>query len=222
MMPLTFRELQTLPTARTPTPNQRAGILVWDRGFTTGRPHSHHGAIEFFYFFQGDCRMKVGPEEKVVRQGQIAWVPPEAPHLMSVEGDTPLGMFLIVTPNLVPSHTPPEDFAPGADHLTMKVYDAQPGLRIEQPPFVRTEVVELRPGATHRVAPPPGGEAIAFVMGGRPHVTVGPLAGDLPTYGEFFAPPGVPHEFRNLTHDPVRLLLNVVFDDPRRPTIDTR
>src|SRR5205823_5877724 len=126
-MPLTYRELQMLPETRTPTPNQRAGILVWDRGFTTGTAHSHRHAIEMFYFFQGDCRMKVGPEERVVRQGQIALIPPEAPHLMSVEGDVPLGMFLIVTPNLVPSHTPPAQFAPGAEAIRMEVHEGRAG-----------------------------------------------------------------------------------------------
>lgn len=219
---LTFRELQQLPTARTPTPNQRAGILVWDVGFkTTGSPHSHRDAVEIFYFFQGDCRMIVGPDNQVVHSGQFAVIPPEAPHEFVVEGNVPVAMFLIVTPNLVPSHTQPADFAPGAEKIGMKVWDAPPGFRYAFPPFLTCEVRKLEPGQHHDLPEDPGHETVTFVMKGTPYVTAGPMSGTYPTFGELFIPPGQAHRFENRGHDPIELLISKVTDDPGRTCIDT-
>lgn len=220
-MPLTYQQLQALPTERTPTPNQRSGILVWDVGLKTGRPHAHRNAIEIFYFFQGDCRMLVGPDDRVVRAGEFVVVPPEAPHAFEVVGDVPVGLFLIVTPNLLPSHTPPEDFIPGAEKIGMQVSVAKPGMKAKFPPFLRSEVVAVPPGESHAVQPDPAAETVTFVMRGEPYVTVGPLSGQYPTYGELFVPAGQAHRFENRGHEPVELLISRVTNDPKRTAIDT-
>jgi len=220
-MPLPYTELRKLPKERTPTPNQRAGILAWDVGFGPTSPHAHRNAIEIFYFFQGRCRMIVGPDDRVIRSGEFVVVPPEAPHAFEVVGDTPVGLFLIVTPNLIPSHTPPEDFAPGAEKIGMQVQAAKPGMKAKFPPFLASEVVAVPPGGAHALKADPAAETVVFVMRGQPDATVGPLSGQMPTYGELFVPPGQAHRWENRSHDPVELLISRVTNDSKRTCLDT-
>ena len=220
-MASTFRELKQLPTARTPTPNQRAGILVWDVGFKTSGPHSHRNAGELFYFFHGRCRMIAGPVDRVIGPHTIVWLHPEAPHQFEVVGGEPVAMFLIVSCNQLPSHIPPEDFIPGAEKIGMDVLSAKPGSKYSFEPFLRTEVVRIDPGGVYRVEAEQGHETVTFVIRGEPYVTVGPLSGTYPTYGELFVPPGRAQKFENRTHSPVDLLVSRVRDDPGRPCIDT-
>src|SRR3990172_8905812 len=217
----TLKELQQLPPARTPTPNQRAGILVWDAGFKTGGPHAHRNAGELFYFFHGRCRMIAGPVDRVIEAGTIVWLHPEAPHDFEVVGTEPVAMFLIVSCNQVPSHTPPKEFIPGAEKIGRDVLSGKPCSRYTFDPFLRTEVVRIEPGGVYEVAEDAGHETVTFVIRGQPYVTVGPLSGTYSTYGELFVPAGRTHKFENRAHDPVDLLVSRVNNDPSRPCIDT-
>jgi quercetin dioxygenase-like cupin family protein len=165
--------------------------------------------------------MIAGPMDRIIPPHTVVWLHPEAPHAFEVIGDEPVAMFLIVSCNQVPSHTPPKDFIPGAEKIGMDVLSAKPGSKYVFEPFLRTEIVRLDPGQQYKVDSDPSHETITFVIRGQPHVTVGPLSGTYPAFGELFVPPGRTHTFENLTHDPVDLLVSRVNDDPGRPCIDT-
>ena len=218
-----LRRLETIPADNTGTPNQRSGILVWDVGFHTKREiHCHRNAGELFYFFHGRCRVVAGPDDRVVEPHTILWMHPEASHTFEVVGDEPVALFLIVTCNQLPSHTWPPDFIEGAERIGMEVLSAEPGSEYVFEPFMRTELIRLKTGEEYEVDASPASETVSFVVRGEPHVTVGPLSGTCPTYGQLFVPADRAHSFENRSDgEEVDLLVSRVNDDAGRPCIDT-
>ena len=217
-----LKPLESIPADNTGTPNQRSGILVWDVGFhTKNEVHCHRNAGELFYFFHGRCRVIAGPEDRVVGPDTILWMHPEAPHTFEVVGDEPVGLFLIVSCNQLPTHTWPSDFFPGAEQIGMEVFGAEPGSAFVFEPFMRTELIRLETGGKYQVEADPTSETVTFVIRGEPHVTVGELAGTYPTYGQLFVPTGRVHSFENRSGEQVDLLVSRVNDDAGRPCIDT-
>lgn len=84
-------------------PRQRSGVLVFQPNFECDY-HSHDLAEEVFFFFQGEGDVTVEGQVFRVRPGDAVVTPADAKHKFRTFDQT-LGMWLMVAPNLVPSHT---------------------------------------------------------------------------------------------------------------------
>ena len=82
---------------------QRGGILVFQPDFEC-EYHSHDRAEEVFYFFEGKGDVTVEGEVFRVGPGDAIVTPADIKHKFKTFDQT-LGMWLMVAPNLVPSHT---------------------------------------------------------------------------------------------------------------------
>ncbi len=82
---------------------QRGGILVFKPGFECDY-HSHDEAEEVFYFFEGEGDVTVEGQVLRVGPGQAVVTPADTKHKFKTFDKT-LGMWLIVAPNRVPTHT---------------------------------------------------------------------------------------------------------------------
>jgi quercetin dioxygenase-like cupin family protein len=82
----------------------RGSVLTFAPGFAADK-HFHEGADEIFWFFSGTCRVIAPNDDVTLPEGSIVYTPAGEWHIIANAGDTPLMMFLTVTPNIVPSHT---------------------------------------------------------------------------------------------------------------------
>lgn len=82
----------------------RGAVLTFAPGFAAEK-HFHQDADELFWFFQGTARVITPDGEVIAPAGTIVYSPADEWHIIANAGETPLLMFLTVTPNLVPSHT---------------------------------------------------------------------------------------------------------------------
>lgn len=82
----------------------RGAVLTFTPGFAADK-HFHQDADELFWFFQGTARVITPEGETIAPAGTIVYSPAGEWHVIANAGETPLRMFLTVTPNLVPSHT---------------------------------------------------------------------------------------------------------------------
>lgn len=82
---------------------QRGGILVFQPEFECDY-HSHDRAEEVFYFFEGEGDVTVEGQVFRVGPGDAVVTPADTKHKFKTFDQT-LGMWLMVAPNLVPSHT---------------------------------------------------------------------------------------------------------------------
>lgn len=82
----------------------RGAVLTFAPGFAADK-HFHQDADELFWFFQGTARVITPEGETIAPAGTIVYSPAGEWHIIANAGETPLLMFLTVTPNLVPSHT---------------------------------------------------------------------------------------------------------------------
>jgi mannose-6-phosphate isomerase-like protein (cupin superfamily) len=82
---------------------QRGGILVFQPNFECDY-HSHDRAEEVFFFFEGEGDVTVEGQVFRARPGDAVVTPADAKHKFKTFDKT-LGMWLMVAPNLVPSHT---------------------------------------------------------------------------------------------------------------------
>ena len=82
---------------------QRGGILVFQPNFEC-EYHSHDRAEEVFYFFEGEGDVTVEGQVLRVGPGDAIVTPADTKHKFKTFDQT-LGMWLMVAPNLVPSHT---------------------------------------------------------------------------------------------------------------------
>jgi mannose-6-phosphate isomerase-like protein (cupin superfamily) len=82
----------------------RGAVLTFAPGFAAEK-HFHQDADELFWFFQGTARVSTPEGEVIAPAGTLVYSPAGEWHIIANAGETPLLMFLTVTPNLVPSHT---------------------------------------------------------------------------------------------------------------------
>lgn len=82
----------------------RGGVLTFVPHFAADK-HFHQDADEIFWFFEGTCRVTTPDGVALVPAGEIVYTAPGEWHIIENASDTPLRMFLTVTPNIVPSHT---------------------------------------------------------------------------------------------------------------------
>jgi mannose-6-phosphate isomerase-like protein (cupin superfamily) len=107
----------------------RGGSLVW----RVGAPklegdalgpvrHAHDDAAEYYFMFSGSAHVETGGEEFVLEEGQLGYIPPDAPHnFLGPASDRDACLFCLVAPNFPDNKWRVRDFRPGSDSLRMEV-----------------------------------------------------------------------------------------------------
>jgi quercetin dioxygenase-like cupin family protein len=158
--------------------------------------HAHDDASEYFFMFAGSARFEVGGEEIVLEEGQILFVPPDAPHnVLGPVGDGDAQMFCVVAPNLVDNKWRVDDFKPGAEGLRGEV-----GTPFADGCTHSGATVTARPLTLRAVQPPlhitpEGCEIVYLAVGGELSVRLdGGLSGTIPPGRYLHVRDGVEHE----------------------------
>jgi mannose-6-phosphate isomerase-like protein (cupin superfamily) len=107
----------------------RGGPWLWRVGGSgfEGEPlgpvrHAHDDAGEYYYMYQGSAYVETGGEEFVLAEGQLGYVPPDAPHnFLGPSADRDVFFFCVIAPNFADNKWRVRDFRPGSESLRMAV-----------------------------------------------------------------------------------------------------
>ena len=73
--------------------------LIWARFESGGRYESHcHPHEQFSFMVQGEMRLRVGDQERIVGPGDIWYAPPNVVHGGDILGDEPVVFVDVFTP----------------------------------------------------------------------------------------------------------------------------
>jgi quercetin dioxygenase-like cupin family protein len=86
------------------TPEIRGRFLRFEPGQVAGR-HSHDLGHEIFLILEGECEMEIDGHRARLGPGQLCYAYAHQMHQASNPGDTPMIMYLSVTPHIEPTHT---------------------------------------------------------------------------------------------------------------------
>jgi quercetin dioxygenase-like cupin family protein len=86
------------------TPEMRSRIMRMEPG-TVSRGHTHDLGHEVFLVLEGQALFEIDGEKAVVGPGQLCFARADQWHEVTCLGDTPMTMYLSVTPHLEPTHT---------------------------------------------------------------------------------------------------------------------
>ena len=104
--------------------------------------HSHDLGHEIFLILEGRVEFEIDGETEELGPGQMCIALADQPHKVRVLGDTPMTMYLSVTPHIHPTHTPrtadgerlPHNFAPAS------AYDVEPDMQISASELVTQQI----------------------------------------------------------------------------------
>lgn len=84
--------------------------------------HAHDDAAEYYFMYSGSAQVEVGGQELILEAGQLAYIPPDAPHnFLGPAADRDACLFCLVSPNLADNKWRVRDFRPGSESLRMEV-----------------------------------------------------------------------------------------------------
>lgn len=86
------------------TPEMRSRIMRMEPG-TVSRGHTHDLGHEVFLVLEGQALFEIDGEKAIVGPGQLCFARADQWHEVTCLGDTPMTMYLSVTPHLEPTHT---------------------------------------------------------------------------------------------------------------------
>ena len=86
------------------TPEIRMRFYRMEVGQVDGR-HSHDLGHEIFFILEGRCEMEVEGERAILEPGQACVALRDQLHQAKNVGDTPVLMYLSVSPHVLPTHT---------------------------------------------------------------------------------------------------------------------
>jgi quercetin dioxygenase-like cupin family protein len=87
------------------TPEMRSRILKMEPGQGFNTRHSHDLGHEVFLILQGTAEFEIEGDVRTVETGQLCFAVTDEAHSVRVIGDTPVIMYLSVTPHILPTHT---------------------------------------------------------------------------------------------------------------------
>jgi quercetin dioxygenase-like cupin family protein len=122
------------------TPEMRSRILKMEPGQGFNTRHSHDLGHEVFLILQGTAEFEIEGDIQTVETGQLCFAVTDEAHSVRVVGDTPVIMYLSVTPHILPTHTgrTPEGEAKSINFSAATSYDveldasASPGDRLSR------------------------------------------------------------------------------------------
>ena len=87
------------------TPEMRSRLLKIEPGQGFNTRHSHDLGHEVFLILQGTAEFEIEGDVQTVETGQLCFAVTDEAHSVRVVGDTPVIMYLSVTPHILPTHT---------------------------------------------------------------------------------------------------------------------
>jgi quercetin dioxygenase-like cupin family protein len=149
------------------TPEIRMRFYRMEVGQVDSR-HSHDLGHEIFFILQGKCEMEIEGERAVLEPGQACVALRDQMHQAKNVGDTPVIMYLSVSPHVVPTHTSwTADPKEGGTKLPPRYNVAYLAPSLQPPPRPVDELVDEYFAAAHSLF-----EASASAA--PVHETVGP------------------------------------------------
>jgi quercetin dioxygenase-like cupin family protein len=86
------------------TPEIRSRFMRMEPGAVVAR-HSHDLGHEVFLVLEGRAEFEIDGERAVLGPGQMCFARADQMHQVRVVGDTPMTLYLSVTPHIEPTHT---------------------------------------------------------------------------------------------------------------------
>lgn len=86
------------------TPEIRSRFMRLEPGAVAAR-HSHDLGHEVFLILEGHAEFEIDGERAVLGPGQMCFARADQMHQVRVVGDTPMTLYLSVTPHIEPTHT---------------------------------------------------------------------------------------------------------------------
>lgn len=86
------------------TPQLRSRFMRLDAGTVT-EPHSHDLGHEVFLVLEGRAEFEIDGDREILGPGQMCIALVDQLHSIRVVGDSPMTMYLSVTPHIQPTHT---------------------------------------------------------------------------------------------------------------------
>lgn len=84
--------------------------------------HAHDDAGEYYFMFSGSAHVETGGEEFVLEEGELGYIPPDAPHnFLGPASDKDACLFCVIGPNFADNKWRVKDFVPGSERLRMAV-----------------------------------------------------------------------------------------------------
>lgn len=181
----------------------RGGPWLWRIGEPglAGEPlgpvrHAHDDAGEYYYMHRGSGHVEAGGEEFVLEEGQLGFIPADAPHnFLGPASERDAEFFCVVAPNFPANKWRVKDFKPGSESLRMAV--ATPFVDDELPGGgpLSAHALELAPGDAPLEVSADGFEVVYLVVEGALDVALdGGLHGTLASGSYLHVREGIRHE----------------------------
>jgi mannose-6-phosphate isomerase-like protein (cupin superfamily) len=135
--------------------------------------HAHDAAAEYYFMFSGSAHVETGGEEFVLEEGQLGYIPPDAPHnFLGPASGRDACLFCVVGPNFTFNKWRVKDFKPGSESLRMAV-----GRPFEDDPLptggtLSARAITLSPGEAPMPVAPAGLEIIYMPIEGSMHISL--------------------------------------------------
>jgi mannose-6-phosphate isomerase-like protein (cupin superfamily) len=158
----------------------RGGPLAW----RVGQPklegdalgpvrHAHDDAAELYFMFSGSAHVETGGEELVLDEGQVGYIPPDAPHnFLGPASGRDACLFCVVAPNLAENKWRVRDFLPTATSLRMEVATPFQDERLPGGDELSVHALSLSAGAPPAELVPDGFEVVYVVAEGTMDIRV--------------------------------------------------
>jgi mannose-6-phosphate isomerase-like protein (cupin superfamily) len=152
----------------------RGGPWVWKVGADRfeGEPlgpvrHAHDDAAEYYYMYRGSAHVETGGVEFVLEEGQLGYIPPDAPHnFTGPASDRDAWFFCVIGPNFADNKWRVQDFKPGSESLRMAVATPFVDEQLPGGGTLSAAALELRPGDDPIELMPAGLEVVYLVVDG--------------------------------------------------------
>jgi mannose-6-phosphate isomerase-like protein (cupin superfamily) len=129
--------------------------------------HAHDDAAEYYFMFSGSAHVETGGEEFVLEEGQLGYIPPDAPHnFLGPASDRDACLFCVVGPNFAENKWRVKDFLPGSESLRMAVATPFADDTLPAGGTLAAEAISLSPGDPQIELSPAGFEIVYMVVEG--------------------------------------------------------
>lgn len=126
--------------------------------------HVHDDAAEYYYMFSGSAHVETGGEEFVLEEGQLGYIPPDAPHnFLGPASDRDACLFCVVGPNFADNKWRVNDFKPGSESLRMAVADPFDGDGLPGGGTLSAHAITL-PGGEPPIEVTPNGFEVIYIV----------------------------------------------------------
>ncbi len=152
----------------------RGGPLTWRVGASQLEGdalgpvrHAHDDAGEYYFMFSGSAHVETGGEEFVLEEGELGYIPPDAPHnFLGPASDRDACLFCVIGPNYPDNKWRVKDFLPESDSLRMAVATPFEDDQLPGGGTLSAAAIELGPDDEPLQLTPTGFEVLYVVVEG--------------------------------------------------------